>query len=215
MEDLSLVRKGRMLERLFFALIAIVLGLLFLDLFRVLQKDFKDVPGRLSAGTIVNLNEPDASTLLGRLLEKGYYFEDRRDIAVITSSVAEGLAAREDKIDNIGELNKGIYNVEAEQAYARGGQSFRKRVALSRSLLGFAGADSVRFLSERTAPPVLTATADLASGKGTIGGNVTANSGRAAAGVLVRLQMLIPQDSLYSSEVSEVENIRVQENARV
>lgn len=203
-------RRGRKTERFFLLVITVVLALLFVDLFKVVQRDFEEVPQRLREGTIVNLNDVNADKRIRALLEKGFYFEDKRDVAVATAAIGRGLSQDNEFIDNIGELNKIQYNVAAEEAYLFGGVSYKKRVALSRNLLGFSGRDSIRYLQEKKAPPLLPATNNLQQGKHTIKGIIYKND-VPAAGVLVRLEMLIPQDSIYSATVSEVENTRIEE----
>jgi len=208
------LKKGRGLERLFLLAITLVLGLLFGLLFSEIKKDFAEVPQRLADGSMVNLNSADAAEKLGALLQKGFYFEDGRDVALIRTSVEKGLAESNEEIDNIGELNKRKYFVVADEAAAKGGESFQKRVKLSRGLLGFSGPDSVRFEEEKKAPPTLSSSNNLAMGNITISGTVAAGE-TPVGGVLVRLQMLIPQDSLYSSGVVEVDKTMVQQSPAV
>ncbi|MDB5250958.1 MAG: cell cycle protein [Flaviaesturariibacter sp.] len=198
------------MERLALAVTAAVLGLLFYNLFVVLKRDFSDVPARLADGSMVNLNSERAAEQLKGVLQKGYYFEDPRDIDLVTRAVAQGLVARHDDIDNIGELNKTLYYVPADEAFARGGESFRRRAALSRTLIGFTDADSNRFAQEQKAPPPLPASTSLGAGKHTIKGTIVNRAGTPVGGVLVRLEMVLPQDSVYSSEVSDVDRIRVE-----
>ncbi len=113
--------KRRGIERAFLALITIVLGLLFSNLYSFLQRDFVDVHQRLSDGTMINLNDPNPGQRIRNLLERGYYFEDRRDIELIQSIVANVLNNKEEPIDNTGELNKRKYNVVADDAFQKGG----------------------------------------------------------------------------------------------
>ncbi len=128
------------------------MGYLFFNLFIVLQRDFEKVPSRVKEGSIVNLNNEGAAERFRNLLAKGFYFEDDRDIDIITTSVKKGVAESEEEIDNIGELNKSKYNIDAEQTFVKGGEGFRKRVSLSRSLMGFSNVDSNRYLQEKNAP---------------------------------------------------------------
>jgi cell division protein FtsW (lipid II flippase) len=208
-------KRGRGLERLFLLLISIVLGLLFFELFNVIKRDFEEVPGRLADGSMVNLNGDNVDKRIQALLERGFYFEDTRDINVVTAAVAQGLSTKDDVIDNIGELNKQKYYVEAQRAFALGGESFKKRVALSRNLLGFAGADSNRFKQELNNPPPLPATTSLSSGQYSISGTITNQDDVPVAGALVRLEMLLPQDSAYSTNVSEVDREMVEASPTV
>ncbi|ANE52723.1 FtsW/RodA/SpoVE family cell cycle protein [Flavisolibacter tropicus] len=198
-------QKGRGLERLFLFLVSVVLGLFFYDLYNVTKRDFAEVPGRLADGSIVNLNADNVDKRIQALLEKGYYFEDPRDINVITAAVAQGLSVQDEEIDNIGELNKQKYYVDAQQAYNLGGESFKKRVKLSRTLLGFAGPDSNRFAQELKAPPRLPATNELGTGSQSIKGTIYNKQGKPVQGVLMRLDMLVPQDSAYSNSVEDVD----------
>ncbi len=165
--------RGRSLERIFLLMIAIVMSLLFLDLFTVLKRDFKDVPQRLRDGSMVNLNEANPDERFRYLLQRGYYLDDIRDIELIRSVVAQRLNTSEENIDNIGELNKSKYNVNADEAFSQGGESFRKRVIASRSLLGYSGADSALFFRERTSPVKLNAINNAALGSYSITTNLS------------------------------------------
>ncbi|MEJ7913433.1 MAG: cell cycle protein, partial [Chitinophagaceae bacterium] len=207
------LRKARTTERLFLIALSVVLGLLFTNLYSVLQRDFREVPRRLAEGTIVNLNAPDPGKNLTALLQKGYFFEDPRDISLVTTAVNSGLGMNDALIDNIGELNKSKYNVAASAAATLGGQSFQRRAALSRSLLGFTGPDSNRFNAEVSRPPALPYNNNLSLGAYTIDGIVVGMNGVGAGGVLVRLQLLIPEDSLYTDAVVEVAQVKINETA--
>lgn len=199
------------MERLFLLLASVVLGLLFFNLYTVLQRDFREVPARLADGSIINLNTPDAGKQLRTLLQKGFYFEDNRDIQLVSSIVGTRLRQDGEQIDNIGELNKRTYYVDATEAFAKGGASFQKRVHLSRVLLGFSGQDSTRYTSELSNPEKLPALQDLKLGGGNIEARVEDREGQPQAGVLVRLSLVLPQDSLYSNtvvEISDRQNVR-------
>ncbi len=155
--------KRRSIERAFLGLITIVLGLLFVNLHSFLQRDFVDVHQRLSDGTMINLNDLNPGQRIKNLLERGYYFEDKRDIELIQSVVANGLSSKEEPIDNTGELNKRKYNVVADDAFQNGGESFKKRVAASRLMLGYSGDDSSLFFTERISPVQLSATTNVSN----------------------------------------------------
>ncbi|MFN2440050.1 MAG: FtsW/RodA/SpoVE family cell cycle protein, partial [Chitinophagaceae bacterium] len=208
-------KKGRNLERFFLLMICIVLGLLCFNLFNVLKRDFKDVHQRLADGTMVNLNDKNTDQRIRNLLEKGFYFEDLRDVQLVYSTIARGNANNDEVIENIGELNKAKYNVNAEEAFVKGGTSYKKRVLLSRSLLGFTGVDSVRFQQEKNAPPALPSINNINLGSHSISGNIHKEDDAPVAGVLVRLQMILPQDSIYSENVSEVSNELAESNSAV
>jgi cell division protein FtsW (lipid II flippase) len=196
----------RKTERIFLAVISVVLALLFSRLFVVLNNDFTDVSSRLGDGTMVNLNDDNPGQRIKNLLIRGYYFEDERDIELAGSTVAQNVNTGE-TIDNIGELNKFKYDVEAGQAFLSGGSSYKKRVQLSRSLLGFTGTDSVRFIQEQRNPPPLPSSVNVAMGQYNISGTITTSNEIPVAGVLVRLEMILPQDSLYSNKVTEVAKV--------
>lgn len=195
---------ARNIERIFLLLNTIVLSLLFVSLYTVLQRDFTDVSQRLSDGTMVNLNDKNAGENFGNLLRKGYYFEDPRDISLMQSVVSSGLNPSEGKIDNTGEINKRNYFVLADEAYAKGGESYKERVTASRSMLGFTGNDSVRFVQETKNPPSVPTSTNVGMGKYSINGNIITKEDKPVSGVLVRLQMILPQDSAYSETVTEV-----------
>ncbi|MGV3658144.1 MAG: FtsW/RodA/SpoVE family cell cycle protein, partial [Chitinophagaceae bacterium] len=199
-------QKGRGLERLFLLLSAVVLGLMFFHLFQNLQKEFSDYDQRIAEGSMINLNTPNPDKQLQALLLKGYYLEDKKDVELIRSVVAKGFTESDGEIDNIGELNKKSFFVDAEQAYAQGGESFKKRVLVSRSVLGFSGRDSVRFAQEKTAPPTLPDEVNVAVGKHDVEGTIYNEDGDEVAGVLVRLNMILPRDSLFGNNVFEAQS---------
>jgi cell division protein FtsW (lipid II flippase) len=185
-------------ERIFLLLISVLFVFLFFRLYSVLQLRFADVDKRLQDGTMINLNAKDPAGQLKELLTRGYYFDDKRDINLLTATVANNIGTGE-KIDNIGELNKRKYFIIADEAFEKGGESFKRRVEASRSLLGYTGEDSVLFVSERSGPVKVPSVTDLAMGQHTISGIIT-NKKQPVAGVLVRLDMILPQDSIYNDE---------------
>jgi cell division protein FtsW (lipid II flippase) len=190
---------GRGLERLFLFFIAIVLAVLFGKLYTVLQQKFVDVDKRLKDGTIVNLNAPNTARSVAALLQKGYYFDDLKDVDYIRATIASKANAGE-LFDNAGEINKRKYYVNADDAYANGGESFKKRVIVSRSLLGYTGEDSIRFTQEKNSPPQLPSQTDLGLGQFSISGVIVKHKDQPIGGVLVRLNMILPQDSIVSDE---------------
>src|SRR6201991_1019981 len=160
---------GRGMERLFLFFIAVVLAVLFGKLYMVLQQKFVDVDKRLGDGTIVNLNAPNTARNVAALLQKGYYFDDPKDVDYIRTTIASK-ANRGELFDNAGEIKKRKYYVNADDAFANGGESFKKRVMVSRSLLGYTGDDSIRFTQEKNPPPQLPAQTDLGLGRYSISG---------------------------------------------
>ncbi|QHS57538.1 FtsW/RodA/SpoVE family cell cycle protein [Mucilaginibacter sp. 14171R-50] len=196
---------GRWKERVFLLLISVLLVFLFFRLYSVLQLRFADVDTRLQDGTMINLNAKDPAGQLKKLLTKGYYFEDKRDIDLITATVAGNIGTGQ-KIDNIGELNKRKYFIIADDAFEKGGESFKSRVNASRALLGYTGDDSVTFVRERTNPLQVPSSTDLGMGGYSITGAITEKK-QPVAGVLIRLEMILPQDSIYNDE--EVEDIKL------
>jgi cell division protein FtsW (lipid II flippase) len=193
---------GRGKERLFLLLITLICALLFYRLYTVIQLRVADVEKRLQDGTMVNLNSKDPATQFRRLLEKGYYFDDKRDIDLIEATVANQIGVGQ-KVDNIGELNKRKYYVDADEAFAKGGKSFKSRVTASRSLLGYTGADSLRFIEEKRNPPALQSVIDLAMGSHSIKGQILNKEQQPITGVLLRLEMILPQDSIINDEPTE------------
>ncbi|WP_432329495.1 FtsW/RodA/SpoVE family cell cycle protein [Mucilaginibacter sp. P25] len=189
---------GRRMERLFLLLTGILLAVLFVKLFGVLQLKFTDVDKRLKDGTIVNLNSPNTAQNVKALLKKGYYFDDPRDVDYIESVIASRKTTG-DLVDNTGELNKRKYYVNADEAFEKGGETFKKRVLTSRTLLGYTGDDSIRFEQELKNPPALGAQTDLNLGEYSIKG-IIAHKGEPVPGVLVKLTMILPRDSIFSDE---------------
>lgn len=195
---------GRRLERLFLLLTGILLAMLFGRLYMVLQQKFTDVDKRLQDGTIVNLNAPNRARNVAALLKKGYYFDDPRDVDYIQSVIAVK-ASSAGAFDNAGELNKRKYYVNADEAIEQGGESFRQRVLDSRELLGYTGDDSIRFSQEKNHPPEIPVQNDLGLGDYSISGKIT-HKEQPVAGVLVRLNMILPRDSIYSDEETAAKN---------
>ncbi len=201
--------KNRKLERLCLLLIGSIMGLLFWKLFSVLQRDFAEVNSRIENGTMINLNAGKPAESMVSLLKKGLYFEDPKDIAFIASAVssAKDTASR---MDNLGELNKKKFFVNADEAFLKGGKSFKRRVILSRNLLGFSESDSISFEKEKFYPLAVTPQTNVDLGKYNISGIIKDPNGQPALGVLVRLKLLIPQDSSTASDQSEDENNTIQ-----
>ena len=196
---------SRNIERIFLLLITIVMGMLFFKLFTVLKRDFADVPTRLRNGTIMNLNDDKPGERIKVLLSKGFYFHDKADINLVSSAVAAGRNKTEGTIDNIGELNKSKYNVSTDEAYLHGGEEFKKRVRVERSLIGFTDEDSLFYEKERRKPAPLLSVNNIAMGRGVISGAVFNAAEAPVPGVLVRLRLILPQDSLYTETVDDVD----------
>ncbi len=192
---------NRTSERIFLSVISIALCLFFYQLYNVIQNKFVDVDSRLRAGTMVNLNTKNSVAQLRSLLEKGYYFEDSRDIDLIEATVAKANKGNKE-LDNVGELNKRNYYLLADDAYEKGGKSFKARVEASRTLLGYTGDDSLKFAQERNRPPAYSASLNLGLGNYALNGTILENE-TPQQGVLVRLEMIVPQDSIYTDELAE------------
>ncbi|MBC7827427.1 MAG: FtsW/RodA/SpoVE family cell cycle protein [Chitinophagaceae bacterium] len=208
---MSWIRK-RNLERIFLLLIGTVLAFLFMKLFAILKKDFENTPIGLAEGNMINLNDGKAGERMRSLLTKGFYFEDPKDISLAAQIVTQGFSSSTVSIENIGALNKRLFNVPTELAFTQGGESYKKRALLSRALIGFVGDDSLRFEQEKQAGPVLASSVSAAMGNYSIAGTVLDPADKFVPGVLIRLQMILPRDSLYSLEITEVDRI-VMENA--
>jgi cell division protein FtsW (lipid II flippase) len=205
MAQVSSQPNNRKFERLFLFLLTLVFGLLFFSLYQVLQRDFEDVDRRLANGTMVNLNASKAADRINNLMIKGYYFEDKKDIELIRTAVENGYLTNDETIDNIGELNKKKFFLNAQEAASNGGKAFKMRVKASRALLGFTGDDSLRYDQERFKPPALASSNDLKAGLYSISGQILNKEESPITGVLVRLEMIQPQDSVFSDEVAEVD----------
>ena len=197
--------KERNLERIFLILTGVILTLLFTRLYSIEKVNFDEVPARIRDGSMVNINGPEPAKRLQELLLSRYYFEDPVDVALAGKAIQNGFASGDVFIDNIGELNKKRFFVNADEAYAKGGISYKKRARLSRYLIGFTGDDSLLYEKEAKAPAALTASADAGMGKYSISGKILDQEDDPVAGVLLRLNMVVPEDSLYSGETSEEE----------
>lgn len=215
MAQASMGTKGRWLERFFLILASIILGLMFFQLYAVFQKDFKDFQQRIGNGSMINLNTPNPGVQIKSLLQKGFYLEDAADIALASKYVTQGFSTGEETVDNIGELNKKRFFIPAEQAFTQGGTSYKKRVLVSRSVLGFSGKDSIRYQQEKSAPPALPATVAIGLGEYVIDGTVYNEEGEEARGVLVRLNMILPRDSLYNVDITNTEGERTEATTTV
>jgi len=210
MEQADSTIHSRKKERLFLLLIGTVLLLLFIRLFFIEQRNFTDVDQRLRDGTMINLNTGKVSKNVTSLLKKGYYFEDQKDIDLIESTIAARVKEGY-RFDNIGELNKLRYNILADDAFNNGGASFKQRVLVSRSLLGYTGDDSLRFIQEKSNPPVLPASIDLEFNGNDISGKVL-NKGIPVAGVLIKLRMIMPQDSIYNDNEADIVKTKTEQS---
>src|SRR6185437_2989727 len=204
---------NRKTERLCLVLIGVIMTLLFWKLFTVLQRDFAEVDSRVENGTMINLNAGNTADAMTELLKKRMYFEDPKDIAFIVATVA---AAKEPGavIDNIGTLNKKQYFVNADDAFLKGGKSFKHRVELSRDLLGFSETDSTSFEKEKKHPLQVSAQINANLGNYNISGIIKKQDGRPAAGVLLRLRQLVPQDSSSASDDDENNIIQFKNGVR-
>ncbi len=191
---------NRKLERSCLLAIAVIMGLLFWKLFSVLQRDFADVNSRLESGTMMNLNDNRSSENMTKLLESGMYFEDAKDISFIATRTAVEMA-------NVGALNKSALFVNADEAFLKGGSSFKKRVILSRNLLGFSGPDSISFEKEKAQPMAVNAATNAALGNHQISGIINNKEGQPVAGALVRLKALALQDSTTASGAEDQKSI--------
>src|SRR5687767_7242080 len=74
---------NRNIERVFLGLITVVMAFSFFQLFKVLEKDFAEVPRRLRDGSMMNLNADRPGERMRSLLSNGFYFQDQKDIALI------------------------------------------------------------------------------------------------------------------------------------
>ena len=205
MEQATPTSVSRKKERLFLLLVSVLLGLLFMRLYQVSQQSFADVDKRLQDGTMVNLNTKNAADNFKQMLQKGFYFDDPKDIELIGSVVAKQITGA--AFDNIGDLNKSRYSIDADEAFAAGGKSFKDRVLVSRALLGYTGNDSSRFAQEKNNPPQLPEQTDIGLTGYNISGEVH-DKKASVAGVLIRLQMIIPQDSTFSDEEADQTKIK-------
>jgi len=192
----------RKLERGCLLLITGIMALLSWKLFSVLQRDFKETDIRLANGTIINLNENRGYENMTRLLQNGMYFEDPKDISFIAKTVASATDTAA-AMANVGELNKKDLFVNADEAFLKGGKSFKKRVTLSRNLLGFSGPDSISFEKEKAQPLAVNIETNAGLGDHIISGTIKNKAGQPVDGALVRLKAMAAADSSISHGESE------------
>ena len=209
MPDITQWYNKRKPERLCLLLIGIIMGFLFWKLFSVLQRQFAEVNTRVENGTMINLNGSKPAEAMNGLLKNGLYFEDPKDIAFIASTISTAKDTGS-VIDNIGTLNKKRYFVNADEAFLKGGKSFKRRVLLSRNLLGFSEGDSITFDREKRHPLAVASQTNVGLGKYNISGTIKNQDDEAAPGVLVRLKLLVPQDSSATSDQDEDEKNSIQ-----
>lgn len=200
---------SRNIERIFLLIISLVIAVLFYQLFTLLEKDFQDVPKRFAEGTMMNINDSKPGDRMETLLTKGYYYKDKKDIDLIRFVIERQRITNSGLTDNTGELNKSKYNINAEEAYQKGGESFKKRVQLSRALLGFSENDSLLFEQERSKPMVLPSITVLDLGSYKISGTVN-NNDKPVTGVLIRLRQVIPKDSINGEIIDEPDTSIIQ-----
>ncbi|MEO6403856.1 MAG: FtsW/RodA/SpoVE family cell cycle protein [Ferruginibacter sp.] len=189
----------RKTERIFIGIICLVLAALFYQVYNSIQKQFYDVESRIVQGSIVNLNDRNVAGKIKVLLEKEKYLRDEKDINFIADAVAKARLVDHSVLDNIGELNKSLYAVNASIAFSNGGDVMKKRAMSSQQLLGFVNADSLLFASETTKPLQTSSEVDLGMGTETIDGIIVTKENTPASSALVRLQLVVSSDSNYNT----------------
>jgi hypothetical protein len=205
---------NRNTERIFLLLLSAVMAVLFYKMYLVINAGFKEVPERLKNGTMINLNDVHYARNMKTLLQKGRYFSDEKDINLISSTFEKARLADSASIDNIGDLNKKQYSVFAETALAQGGESFKRRVQGERIALGITEEETALFALQQKNPSAVSSVNDLHAGSHSISGSIH-EAGIAVPNVIVRLQLILPQDSLYSNNVEEVDSMLQQNTVTV
>ncbi|MEO7263548.1 MAG: cell cycle protein, partial [Ferruginibacter sp.] len=190
---------SRKTELIFMVIICLVLGMLFYQVNAVLQSQFTDVEQRLAQGTMINLNDSVVGDKMKTLLRKEKYFRDEVDINFIGNEIEKAKKIHGSAMDNIGELNKSAYAVNAIETYKSGGSVLKKRVQSSQQLLGFANEDSTVFDTEISRPLSTRPFVNVGTGNGTIEGIITTREGNAVPSVLVRIKLVVPSDSNYNA----------------
>ena len=203
-------KANRNTERIFLVLITIVMAVLFYKLNTVVSKNFEEVPARIAKGTMININSGKPGEAMKTLLQNGRYFRDEKDIDLISSTFQRARILDTTSIDNIGDLNKKEYNINADIALLQGGESFSKRVMAERVYLGFTDNDAPIFQLQQNNSSAISSTNNIAMGMHNVSGVVKNNAG-GVRNVIVRVRMILPQDSVYSNKVEEVEKM-VNEN---
>ncbi|MEO7444255.1 MAG: FtsW/RodA/SpoVE family cell cycle protein [Ferruginibacter sp.] len=192
----------RKTESLFFIIIFIVLGLLFLKVNLSLREGFHEVPSRLAAGSMVNLNDSAVAPHVRKLLIQGKYYRDSKDINLAAKAL-ERAYSNNSTIDNIGEINKNAFSIQATEALANGGKVYKQRALSSFERVGFVNEDSLVYLPAVAAKLLLLPAVNVALGKGVVSGNIHTPEDIPVAGAIVKLRLVIPQDSNYNFSISE------------
>ncbi|SFQ41013.1 FtsW/RodA/SpoVE family cell cycle protein [Parafilimonas terrae] len=205
---------NRNTERIFLLLLSAVMAVLFYKMYLVINAGFKEVPDRLKNGTMINLNDVHYAGNMKTLLQKGRYFSDEKDINLISSTFEKTRLADSASIDNIGDLNKKQYSVLAETALSQGGETFKRRVQGERIALGITDEETALFALQQKDRSAVSSVNDLHAGSHSISGSIH-EAGIAVPNVIVRLQLILPQDSLYSNNVEEVDSMLQQNTTTV
>ena len=99
------------------------------------------------------------------------------------------------------------YCISAETVLQQGGESFKKRIKAERIALGISEDDSAVFALQQRNRSAIASVNDLQMGSHSINGTIH-ESEAAAPGVIVRLELILPEDSLYSNNVEEVDSLK-------
>jgi cell division protein FtsW (lipid II flippase) len=196
---------SRKTELIFMVIICLVLGFLFYQVNSALQSQFADVQQRLGSGSMINLNDSAVGNKMKTLLRKEKYFRDEVDIDFIGNEIEKAKRLHSATMDNIGELNKTAYSVNAIETYKNGGTVLKKRVLSSQQLLGFVNEDSTVFATEISKPIATTAVVNIGTGNGTIDGIINTREGQPVSSVLVRLRLVVPTDSNYNTSAGDID----------
>jgi cell division protein FtsW (lipid II flippase) len=172
-------------ERTYLLAASAVLLLLFGKLYLTQQTELDAAENGYRLGTSLNLGPALNRDSLRALLNRGGYYTDTRDIALVVDSLPKKLA-QAGPLDNLGALNKRGFAIYVPTAWQQriGGPDWASRVRISRQQMGF---DSVLYRQERTAPQTYPPRVAVGAGPYTLGGSVTL-AGEPAAGVLVQLK---------------------------
>ena len=155
---------------------------------------------------MINLNDEKPGETMKTLLHNGRYFRDEKDIDLISSTFDRARTLDTSAIDNIGDINKKKYSINEDVALSQGGESFKKRVVAERVYLGFTNDDASIFQQQQNSLSSISSINNIVLGRYNISGVIKNKTG-IVPHVIVRAQLILPQDSIYSNKVEEVANM--------
>lgn len=182
---------SRASERQLLAGVSVLLLLLLGKLYANLNPQLNGIDEAYTEGRAINLSPSINKTQLTRLLYRGSYFEDYKDVRFLVDNLSKSLQTVGDCLDNLGALNKKNFAVPAIAAMSAGGSGYHNDFLVSLYRLGF---DSTLYAIERTQPKPHSSVANLGKSDGLVmsGLVINAETQKPIENVLVRLVQHFP-----------------------